>query len=133
MSAEEVAQAGASAVSPDSDNEDVPGYKPPAYKSIDDIINADQEDDSLNRYKASLGLESGAIVVFPDDPRQVIVQKLALVSEEQPDREIDLTQDLDEIKKKVTNWDKIQFLGRDEILPGNLGIWKSRNFTPLLT
>ena len=93
MSAEEVAQAGASAVSPDSDNEDVPGYKPPADKSIDDIINADQEDDSLNRYKASLGLESGAIVVFPDDPRQVIVQKLALVSEGQPDREIDLTQD----------------------------------------
>ena len=101
MSAEEVAQAGASAVSPDSDNEDVPGYKPPADKSIDDIINADQEDDSLNRYKASLGLESGAIVVFPDDPRQVIVQKLALVSEGQPDREIDLTQDLEEIKKKV--------------------------------
>ena len=103
MSAEEVAQAGASAVSPDSDNEDVPGYKPPADKSIDDIINADQEDDSLNRYKASLGLESGAIVVFPDDPRQVIVQKLALVSEGQPDREIDLTQDLEEIKKKVTH------------------------------
>ena len=109
MSAEEVAQAGASAVSPDSDNEDVPGYKPPADKSIDDIINADQEDDSLNRYKASLGLESGAIVVFPDDPRQVIVQKLALVSEGQPDREIDLTQDLEEIKKKVIHCDKIQF------------------------
>jgi len=125
MSAEEVAQAGASAVSPDSDNEDVPGYKPPADKSIDDIINADQEDDSLNRSKASLGLESGAIVVFPDDPRQVIVQKLALVSEGQPDREIDLTQDLEEIKKKtfvlkegVKFRIRIEFVVQREIVTG---------------
>ena len=100
MSEEEAKAAGASAAAPDSD-EEVPGYKPPADKSINDIINQDQEDDSLNRYKASLGLEGGAIVVNADDPRQVIVQKLALVSEGQPDREIDLTQDLKEIKKKV--------------------------------
>ena len=100
MSAAE-AQAGAAAAAGHDSDEEVPGYKPPADKSINDIISQDQEDDSLNRYKQSLGLES-AVVVYPDDPRQVIVQKLALVSEGQPDREIDLTQDLDEIKKKVS-------------------------------
>ena len=43
------------------------------------------------------------MVVFPDDNRQVIVQKLALVVDDRPDVEIDLTQDLKLIAKKV-NW-----------------------------
>jgi hypothetical protein len=41
------------------------------------------------------------VVVFPDDKRQVIVQKLALVVDDRPDVEIDLTQDLKLIAKKV--------------------------------
>ena len=100
MSEEEAKAAGASG-GPESDDE-VPGYKPPADKSINEIINQDQEDDSLNRYKASLGLGAGAIEINAKDPRQVIVQKLALVSEGQPDRELDLTGDLAAIKKKVS-------------------------------
>ena len=41
------------------------------------------------------------LVVLPDDPRRVIVQKLALVVEGRPDEELDLTIGLDEIKKTV--------------------------------
>lgn len=48
-----------------------------------------------------LGDQEAGVVVFPDDERQVIVQKLALVVDGRPDMEIDLTQDLKEIAKKV--------------------------------
>ena len=41
------------------------------------------------------------IVVFPDDKRIVIVQKLTLLVDGRPDLELDLTQDLAEVKKKV--------------------------------
>ena len=44
---------------------------------------------------------TGSVVAEPNDPRNVIVKKLALVVEGRPDGEIDLTQDLKEIKKKV--------------------------------
>ena len=57
------------------------------------------------RYKqALLGDAAGGgdnNLVLPDDPRRVIVQKLALVVEGRPDEELDLTIGLDEIKKTV--------------------------------
>ena len=57
------------------------------------------------RYKqALLGEAAGgdnALIVVPDDPRRVIVQKLALVVEGRPDEELDLTAGLDEIKKSL--------------------------------
>ena len=36
------------------EEEDNPNYKPPAPKSLDDIINADTEDESLRKYKEAL-------------------------------------------------------------------------------
>lgn len=70
-------------LSPDVDEEESTGYKPPAEKSLAEIVNADAEDESLVRYKqALLGEAAGgdnALIVVPDDPRRVIVQKLALV------------------------------------------------------
>lgn len=82
-------------------DEDAAGYKPPAEKSLNEILSTDQEDEALVRYKAALLGEAntGGIVVFPDDKRQVIVQKLAMVVAGRPDKEIDLTGDLAEIKK----------------------------------
>ena len=39
----------------DSDNEDgKAGYKPPAVKSLDEIVNQDADDESLQKYKATL-------------------------------------------------------------------------------
>ena len=66
----------------DSDNEQPgnEGYKAPAPKALNEIIAADTEDESLRRYKeALLGNAASAnsgVIVFPDDPRNVIVQKL---------------------------------------------------------
>ena len=80
------------------------GYKAPAQKPFEDIIKADDEDESLRKYKESLlggAAAAGKVVVFPDDPRHVIVRKLVLVSEGRPEIELDLTQKLEDIKKKV--------------------------------
>ncbi len=81
------------------------GYQPPAEKSIDDIVKCDDDDEALKKYKATLlgsaVAGTGSVVAEPDDPRNVIVKKLALLVEGRPDMELDLTGDLKEIKKKV--------------------------------
>ena len=44
----------------DHDEEDTPGYVPPAEKKLDDIVNQDQDDPSLKKYKeALLGADLG--------------------------------------------------------------------------
>ena len=52
-------------------------------------------------------------MVFPDDDRQVIVQKLVLVVEGRPDTAIDLTQDKSVIKKTVSYYKDRPFLHSD--------------------
>jgi hypothetical protein len=39
----------------------------------------DQEDEALNRWKASLGLGSGTVIADPSDPRKCVIKSLALV------------------------------------------------------
>ena len=73
----------AQAINP-SESPEVPvgegDYVAPAPKALTEIIAADTEDESLQRYKAALlGSAASAntgIVVLPDDPRNVIVQKI---------------------------------------------------------
>lgn len=52
--------------------------------TIFDIIQlthlSDQEDDAMNRWKASLGLATGNTISDPNDPRLCIIKSLALVS-----------------------------------------------------
>ncbi|XP_075164348.1 rho GDP-dissociation inhibitor isoform X2 [Haematobia irritans] len=78
-------------------------YQPPPEKTIEEIMAADQEDESLRRYKEQLLGEAQAekIIVDPNDERKVLVKKLALVSEGRPDMELDLTGDLSQLKKQV--------------------------------
>jgi len=113
----------------DVDHEDDPNYQPPPEKSIDDMLQADKDDESLQKYKAALlggaVAGSGAIVVEPEDPRKVIVKKLSLVSEGREDSTIDLTQDLATIKTKsfvlkegVKFRIKIDFIVQREIVHG---------------
>lgn len=87
------------------DDADYPeGFKPPAPKSVNEILSADAEDESLRKYKEALlgSAMGGAVEVFPNDPRRVIVQKLSIVVQGvSPDTEIDLTLPPDELKKKV--------------------------------
>jgi len=78
-------------------------YQPPPQKTIEEILEADKEDESLRRYKEALlgTTQVDKIIVDESDPRQVIVKNLALVVEGRDDMEIDLTGDLSQLKKKV--------------------------------
>uniref|UniRef100_A0A023FU52 Rho GDP-dissociation inhibitor 3 n=1 Tax=Amblyomma parvum TaxID=251391 RepID=A0A023FU52_AMBPA len=85
------------------DDEDHPNYKPPAAKTLKDIVEADKEDPSLQKYKETLlgAATAEAIVVEPDNPNRVLVKKLVLVVEGRPDVVLDLTEDLEQIKKRT--------------------------------
>ncbi|XP_037938993.1 rho GDP-dissociation inhibitor 1 isoform X2 [Teleopsis dalmanni] len=78
-------------------------YQPPPQKTIEEIMAADQEDESLRRYKEALLGEAQVekIIVDPNDSRKVIVKKLALVVEGRNDMELDLSGDLSQLKKQV--------------------------------
>ena len=55
-------------------------------------IYVDQEDESLNRWKASLGLSTApAKAVDPNDKRRCVIKALALEVEGRPDIVVDLT------------------------------------------
>jgi len=128
----EEAGAIAPAESPDAEDE---GYVAPPKKPIDDIIAADPEDESLQRYKAALlgSAGSGGIVVFPDDSRTVIVQKIWLVVEGREDQELDLSKSLKDIKKTkftlkegIKYRTRIQFIVQREIVTGLKYIQKTK-------
>ncbi|ELU09039.1 hypothetical protein CAPTEDRAFT_121631 [Capitella teleta] len=108
------------------DDELTPGYKPPAEKSLDEIISADSNDESLRRYKEQLlGATVTNLCPFPENPKRVIVEKMSLLVEGRPDIEVDLTGDLKALKKEsfilkeATQYRvKIYFYVQREIVPG---------------
>ncbi|XP_029454926.1 LOW QUALITY PROTEIN: rho GDP-dissociation inhibitor 1 [Rhinatrema bivittatum] len=74
-------------------------YKPPALKSIDEIHNLDQDDESLCKYKEML-LGQKLSNIDPSCPN-VIVTRLVLVCDSAPNPlELDLTGDLESYKKQ---------------------------------
>jgi len=85
----------------DQTEADAPQYKAPAKKSLQEIQQMDCGDESLAKYKQTLLAGSA---VEDDDPRNVRPQKLTIRypdNPEQPHAVIDLTSDLNELKKKV--------------------------------
>ena len=79
------------------EDEDSPlNYRPPPEKSLKEIVEADQEDDSLRKYKEALlgqaAKAEGALIVDQSDPRKVLVRSLALVVEGKPDTVLDLSE-----------------------------------------
>ncbi|XP_022916701.1 rho GDP-dissociation inhibitor 1 isoform X2 [Onthophagus taurus] len=108
------------------DNDD-PLYKPPPEKSIDEILAADQEDESLRKYKEALlgQAQSGTIVVEPNDLRKVLVKRLVLVVADRPELALDLTGDISKLKKEtfsikegVSYKIRIEFIVQREIVHG---------------
>lgn len=102
-------------------------YAPPPQKTIEEIVVADQDDESLRRYKEALLGDSTKekIIVDPNDPRKVIVQKLALVVPGRDDAYLDLTGDLSKLKQQVFTIKeavqyqiKIEFMVQREIVHG---------------
>lgn len=103
------------AVSPDDDHDEEGVYKPPPEKSLKEIIAADQEDESLKKYKEALLGDATKeafivgkylshhffylfthLIIFiflsePNNPNRVIVKNLALMVEGRPDVTLDLT------------------------------------------
>lgn len=76
-------------------------YKAPAQKTIEEILALDNEDESLRKYKeALLGAQADKIIVDPNNPKNVIVKKLALVVQGRDDLELDLSGDLTQLKKQ---------------------------------
>ncbi|VVT45114.1 uncharacterized protein SAPINGB_P000642 [Magnusiomyces paraingens] len=56
--------------------EDTAGYKVTDKKTIAEYANLDAEDDSLKKWKESLGLSTGALIGDPNDKRRVVVLEL---------------------------------------------------------
>ncbi|KAI7899382.1 uncharacterized protein BX663DRAFT_532872 [Cokeromyces recurvatus] len=68
------------------------GYKPGEKKSLQEYQKLDAQDESLNKWKESLGLNKAAIQSGPvDDPRRVVVEYIALEVEGRPDVRVDLS------------------------------------------
>ncbi|KAI9591060.1 immunoglobulin E-set [Syncephalis fuscata] len=68
---------------------ETPGYKVGEKKTVEEYAKLDQNDESLNRWKESLGLGKNAGPV--DDPRRVVVLSMALEVEGRPDVVVDLS------------------------------------------
>ncbi|KAH7644442.1 rho GDP-dissociation inhibitor [Dermatophagoides farinae] len=78
-------------------------YKPPAEKSLSDIVSTDKDDESLMKYKESLLGKAIQDVVIVDETNanRVIVKALSLLVDGRPDMVIDLSQGVECVKKKV--------------------------------
>jgi len=77
----------------EDDNDEVPGYKAPEKKDLAEIIAADDEDESLRRYKETLMGQAATgetIAPFPNDERQVIVKQLVMVLTDRDDMVLNL-------------------------------------------
>lgn len=68
---------------------ETPGYKVGEKKTLDEYSKLDENDESLKRWKESLGLGKDAGPV--DDPRRVVVLSMAMVVEGRPDVIVDLS------------------------------------------
>lgn len=101
-------------------------YKAPAQKTIEEILALDNEDESLRKYKeALLGSQADKIIVDSNNPKNVIVKKLALIVQGRDDLELDLSGDLTQLKKKsftikegIQYKIKIEFFVQREIVHG---------------
>ncbi|CAH0563897.1 unnamed protein product [Brassicogethes aeneus] len=109
------------------ENENDSTYKPPPEKTIEEILQIDQEDESLRKYKETLlgQAQAGVVVVEPDNPKKVIVKKLVLVAADRPEVALDLTGDLSKLKKEtftikegVSYRIRIEFIVQREIVHG---------------
>ncbi|KAF2488151.1 immunoglobulin E-set [Neohortaea acidophila] len=72
--------------------EQTEGFKVSEKKTIDEYHQLDAHDESLKKWKASLGLGgTGASTSDPNDPRKVIIHSLGLEVANRPDIIIDLS------------------------------------------
>ncbi|KAF9166690.1 hypothetical protein DFQ27_009151 [Actinomortierella ambigua] len=75
------------------------GYRVGEKKTMDQYNELDANDESLRRWKESLGIPAASAAGAGNDPHNVQVMRLALQVEGRPDVILDLTQSDDLIKK----------------------------------
>ncbi|EGP84719.1 unnamed protein product [Zymoseptoria tritici ST99CH_1A5] len=66
------------------------GFKVGEKKTIDEYQQLDQNDESLRKWKESLGIGSGTPIADPSDQRRVVILSLGLEVEGRPDIVLDL-------------------------------------------
>ncbi|KAL6710078.1 rho GDP dissociation inhibitor [Coniothyrium glycines] len=107
--------------------EATPGFKVGEQKTLDEYQELDKHDESLQKWKASLGLGQGKDISDPNDPRKCIILSLGLEVDGRPDIIIDLKEPgaLAALSKKpftikegVTFRMKVQFKVQHQILSG---------------
>ncbi|KAG0177641.1 hypothetical protein DFQ28_005536 [Apophysomyces sp. BC1034] len=75
----------------DTTSPETAGYNPGEKKSLQEYQTLDSQDESLNKWKESLGLNQAIGLSPGDDPRKVIVENIALEIEGRPDIVVDLS------------------------------------------
>jgi len=80
------------------DEEETPGYKAPAQKTLEEINNMDSNDESLKKYKEAL--LAGAGDLLDEGGKNVIVKSISLIVPDRPDVTLDLTGDISTLKDK---------------------------------
>ncbi|KAJ1350777.1 hypothetical protein KIN20_006655 [Parelaphostrongylus tenuis] len=74
------------------DDEHESQYRPPEKKTMAEILNADQEDESLAKYKATLlGSSPANVIVDENNPKVVIVKSITLLVDGREDITMDLS------------------------------------------
>lgn len=111
---------------PEVDVEIDENYKPPPQKTLEELLTLDQEDESLRKYKeALLGSQAEKIIIDANNPKNVIVKRLALLVTDRPDMVLELDGDLSQLKKQsfsikegIQYKIKIEFYVQREIVHG---------------
>lgn len=105
-------------------DENKPAYKAPAKKTVEDILQADKDDESLQKYKQTLlGATDKIEKWWPDKP-DVILRKMSIVVEGRPDEEIDLQDEAQlknvkfNVKEGVEYCTKVTFNVQSQICSG---------------
>ncbi|CAI7603255.1 unnamed protein product [Penicillium bialowiezense] len=78
------------------------GFKVGEKKTLEEYNQLDKDDEAMQRWKASLGLNAGEPIHDPNDPRKCIIKSLSLQVEGRADVVIDLSSpgSLEDLKNK---------------------------------
>ncbi|XP_060076500.1 probable rho GDP-dissociation inhibitor [Ylistrum balloti] len=81
------------------DEEPNPYYKTPEQKTMQEILEADKDDESLRNYKSKLMGDKLHVVIDKDNPNKVLINKLELHVEGKPEENISMDlKDLESLK-----------------------------------
>ncbi|XP_076055658.1 rho GDP-dissociation inhibitor isoform X2 [Oratosquilla oratoria] len=84
------------------EEEEETNYKPPPEKTLQEMLQQDLDDHSLQKYKETLlgAATTASIIVDPSSEKRVLVRKLVLVVDGKADNALDLTGDISKLKEQ---------------------------------